>query len=62
MNTRSAGTVAAIIALALAVSGCGSADIADQAAAGPATSSTATAANPRKPSRCHCDRALRLDW
>lgn len=49
MNTRSAGTVAAIIALALAVSGCGSADIADQAAAGPATTSTATAANSGKP-------------
>ena len=42
MNTRSAGTVAAIIALALAVSGCGSADIADQAATGPATTSAAT--------------------
>ena len=40
--------MAAIIALALAVSGCGSADIADQAAAGPATTSTATAANTAK--------------
>ena len=49
MNTRSAGTVTAIIALALAVSGCGSADIADQAAAGPATSSTAAAANSASP-------------
>ena len=49
MNTRSAATLAAIMALALAVGGCGSADIADQGAAGPATSSTATAANPGKP-------------
>jgi hypothetical protein len=49
MNTRSAGTVTAIIALALAVSGCGGADIADQAAAGPATSSNAAAANSANP-------------
>lgn len=58
MNTRSAGTVAAIIALALAVSGCRSADIADQAATGPAATSAptgpaatsaATAANAGKP-------------
>ena len=49
MNTRSAGTVAAIIALALAVSGCGGADIADQGTAGPATSSTATVANSANP-------------
>jgi hypothetical protein len=49
MNTRSAATVTAIIALALAASGCGSADIADQAAAGPATSSTAAVANSANP-------------
>ncbi|HKF88403.1 MAG TPA: hypothetical protein VKB85_10065 [Propionibacteriaceae bacterium] len=49
MNRRSAATLTAIIALALAVSGCGSADIADHGAAGPATSSTATAANSANP-------------
>jgi hypothetical protein len=46
MNTRSAATMAAIIASALAVGGCGGADI---AAAGPATSSTAAAVNPANP-------------
>ena len=57
MNTRSAGTVAAIIALALAVSGCRSADIADQAATGPAATSaptgpaTTSAATARPPPR-----------
>jgi pimeloyl-ACP methyl ester carboxylesterase len=45
MNTRSAGTLVAITALALAVSGCGGGNIAGQAAAGPATSSTAPSAN-----------------
>jgi hypothetical protein len=41
--------VAAIIALALAVGGCGGGRIADQGAAGPATSSTAPSANTANP-------------
>ncbi|HKN45834.1 MAG TPA: hypothetical protein VJW23_18110, partial [Propionibacteriaceae bacterium] len=49
MNTRSVGTVATLIALALAVSGCGGADIEGQAAAGPTTSSTAPSANTANP-------------
>lgn len=49
MNTRSAGTVANLIALALVVSGCGGAGIAGQAAAGPTTSSTAPSANIANP-------------
>jgi hypothetical protein len=49
MNIRSAGTVAAIIALSLAVGGCGGERIADLGAAGPATSSTAPSANTANP-------------
>jgi hypothetical protein len=41
MNTRSAATGAALTAFALIVGGCGGGKIADQAAAGPATPSTA---------------------
>jgi pimeloyl-ACP methyl ester carboxylesterase len=45
MNTRSAGTVAALIALLLIIGGCGGGNIADQAEAGAATSSRAPSAN-----------------
>jgi hypothetical protein len=49
MNTRSVGTVATLLALALVVGGCGGADIAGQAAAGQTTSSTAPSANTANP-------------
>ncbi len=45
MHTRSAGIVAALIALPLIVGGCGGGNIAGQAEAGAATSSTAPSAN-----------------
>jgi hypothetical protein len=49
MNTRSAGTAATLIALALIVGGCGGGNTADQTAAGAATSSAAPSANTAKP-------------
>jgi hypothetical protein len=49
MNARSAATVAALIAFALIVGGCAGGRIADQAAAGPATSSKAPSANTANP-------------
>ena len=45
MHTRSAGIVAALIALPLIVGGCGGGNIAGQAEAGAATSSTAPSAD-----------------
>ena len=49
MNTRSASTVAALMALALIVGGCSGGNPADQASASAATSSTAPSANTAKP-------------
>ena len=49
MNTRSAGTAAALIALAVIAGGCGGGNTADQAAAGPATSSALPSAKITKP-------------
>jgi hypothetical protein len=49
MNTRSAGTVVALMALALIVGGCSGGNTADQQATGAATSSTAPSANTAKP-------------
>jgi hypothetical protein len=49
MNTRSAATVAALVAFTLIVGGCSGGKIADQAAAGPATPATAAAANTANP-------------
>jgi len=49
MNTRLAGTVAALMALALIVGGCSGGNTTDQPAAGAATSSTMSAADTAKP-------------